>query len=98
MHVFNSATCGNVLFSYFLNHTLEPEQQVVAITYGGRQSPTWVSTITWFYCKSLAFNQGTALVFRFQHVEGETKTQPLQDSSARVMEGESVVKEGQAYV
>ena len=94
MHVFKSATCGNLLFSYFLRYTLQPEQQVVAVIYGGEESPTWVSTLTWFYCKSLSFNPRTALVFRFQHVVEEAKMLSLQDFSARVMQGQSVVKEG----
>ena len=48
-------------------------------------------TLIWFDCKSLIFYHPTAIVVRFQYVEGESKTNPLQDSSARVMEGESVV-------
>ena len=39
-HVFKSATCGNLLFSYFLHYTLKPEQQVVAVTNRGGQYST----------------------------------------------------------
>ena len=70
----------------------------MAATDGGESILHELSTLTWFYCKSLAFNHPTAIVFIFQPVEGEIKTKPLQDSGARVIEGESVVGKRQKYV
>ena len=39
-----------------------------------------------------------AIDFIVQNLEGESNTKPLQDSSARVMEGEIVLGKGQKYV
>ena len=39
-HVCNSATGGNLLFSYFLHYTMNTDQQRVAATHGGGQYST----------------------------------------------------------